>query len=187
MKRLHLLASAIVTLGLISCKSDTNELALAESKIAAVDTTKPAEEEFKFVSEQFADLRVLRYNVKDFDKLTPQVKELLYYLYQAALCGRDITWDQNYKYNLTIRKLLETLIANTDEHIDQSSVEYRNFMVYAKRVFFSSGIHHHYSSDKLFPECDKAFFRELIVHADSNQLPKVAGETTLQFTDKIQC
>jgi dipeptidyl-peptidase-3 len=178
------MASAIVTLVFMSCKSDTNELAMAESKITTVDTVKP-EAEFEYISEQFADLRVLRYNVKDFEKLPAQTKELLYYLYEAALCGRDITWDQNYKYNLTVRKTLEIILSHVDEHIDQNDEEFKKFLVYAKRVFFSSGIHHHYSSDKFVPECNMGMFRELMSHADTTQFPKAEGETALQFTERI--
>ena len=182
MKYIKLSLIAFTAIALSSCKSDTNELAAIESKIQSSDTVKQ-EDEFTYVSEQFADLRVLRYNVKDFDKLTPQVKELLYYLYEAALCGRDITWDQNYKYNLTVRKTLENIISHPNEH--QASAEFKSFMTYAKRVFFSSGIHHHYSSDKFIPECSKEFFRELLHHSDSTTLPKAEGQTLDQFTDFI--
>lgn len=175
---------ALAAIALSSCHSDTNELALAESRIAAIDTAKPAEE-FEYVSEQFADLRVLRYNVKDFDALTLQQKELLYYLYEAALCGRDITWDQNYKYNLTVRKTLEAIFSDLDEHIDQTDAEFKKFLVYAKRVFFSSGIHHHYSSDKFIPECTRPFFNDLIHHTDSTKLPLMAGQTAQGFADFI--
>lgn len=184
MKRIHLLASAIITIALSSCKSDNNELATINSKIDSTETVAPVAE-FEHVSEQFADLRVLRYNVKDFEKLNPQTKELLYYLYEAALCGRDITWDQNYKYNLTVRKTLEAILAGVDEHIDQSADEYKKFLVYAKRVFFSSGIHHHYSSDKILPECSKAFLSELIHHTDSTALPIASGQTAQGFSEFI--
>lgn len=184
MKHLLSFLSIGTILALSSCKSNDNELANIESKIVAVDSAKPAEE-FAYVSEQFADLRVLRYNVKDFEKLTPQVKELLYYLYEAALCGRDITWDQNYKYNLTVRKTLEAILGGMDEHIDQSADEYKKFLVYAKRVFFSSGIHHHYSSDKIIPECAPSFFSELIHHTDSTTLPIAAGQSAQDFSKFI--
>jgi dipeptidyl-peptidase-3 len=184
MKRIHLLASAIITIALASCKSGNNELANINSKIDSTETVQAAGE-FEYVSEQFADLRVLRYNVKDFDKLTPQVKELLYYLYEAALCGRDMTWDQNYKYNLTVRKTLEAIFSGIDDHINQQDDEYKKFLVYAKRVFFSSGIHHHYSSDKIIPECSKSFFSELIRHADPATLPMAEGQTTDAFSEFI--
>ncbi|HWY11813.1 MAG TPA: dihydrofolate reductase [Bacteroidia bacterium] len=183
MNPFKLLVPACIALAFTACKSDNNELSKIESKIQAMDTVKPVEE-FEYVSEQFADLRVLRYNVKDFDKLPPKTKELLYYLYEAALCGRDITWDQNYKYNLTVRKTLENIISNpNNEH--QSDAQFKSFMTYAKRVFFSSGIHHHYSSDKFVPECSKEFFRELLHHSDTTTLPKLAGQTSGQFMDFI--
>ncbi len=184
MKRIHLLITWAVLITLASCKSGDNELANIESKIQAVDSAKTGEE-FEHVSEQFADLRVLRYNVKDFEKLSPQVKELLYYLYEAALCGRDMTWDQNYKYNLTVRKTLEAILADVDEHIDQSSDDYKKFLIYAKRVFFSSGIHHHYSSDKFVPECSRAFFSDLMHHSDTTKLPIAAGQSASAFSEFI--
>ncbi len=184
MKRIHLIIPAAIVIALSSCKSGDNELANIESKIQAADSVKP-EEEFEHISEQFADLRVLRYNVKDFEKLTPKVKELLYYLYEAALCGRDMTWDQNYKYNLTVRKTLEAILNDVDEHIDVNSDDYKKFLVYAKRVFFSSGIHHHYSSDKFIPECSKGFLNDLIHHTDSTKLPMAAGQTASAFSEFI--
>lgn len=184
MKHLKLSFIVITALVLSSCKSDNNELANINSKIDSAENVQSAQE-FEYVSEQFADLRVLRYNVKDFDKLSPQVKELLYYLYEAALCGRDMTWDQNYKYNLTVRKTLEAILSGIDEHINQQDEEYKKFLVYAKRVFFSSGIHHHYSSDKFVPECSKEFFNELIRHCDAASLPLAAGQTVDSFTDFI--
>ncbi len=109
MKHLLSLVTIGTDLALSSCKSGDNELANIDSKILAIDSAKPPAE-FQHVSEQFADLRVLRYNMKDFEKLTPQVKELLYYLYEAALSGRDIIYDQNYKHNLTIRKTIEAIM-----------------------------------------------------------------------------
>ncbi len=168
-----------VALALSSCQSTENELSLLEKKAAVTDTVKKAESEFNYIAEQFADLRVLRYKIEDFDKLSLQQKELLYYLYEAALCGRDITWDQNYKYNLTIRKTLEAIVSNTAN--DVNNPEYQKFLVYAKRVWFSSGIHHHYSSDKFVPECSKDYFLDLIKKADPAKLPLSNGETIESF------
>src|SRR6478735_4322164 len=90
--------------------------------------TDKKEGKFQYVSEQFADLRILRYEIPGFDELSLQQKELLYYLSEAALCGRDINWDQNYKYNLTIRKVLEAIVANYKG--DVNSEDYKNFLVY---------------------------------------------------------
>ena len=141
---------ASLSLLISACHSDTNEL--ANLKITSKTDTviqQQSEENFEFVAEQFADLRVLRYNVKDFDKMPLQTKTLLYYLHEAALCGRDIIYDQNYKYNLAIRKTLEAIISNYNGNVEDE--QYQKFMVYAKRVWFSNGIHHHYNMDKILP------------------------------------
>ncbi|MBL7896562.1 MAG: dihydrofolate reductase [Bacteroidia bacterium] len=163
-----------LALALSSCQSDNNELSVLEKKANVSDTIK-TEEEFKYIAEQFADLRVLRYKVEDFDQLSLQQKELLYYLYEAALCGRDITWDQNYKYNLTIRKILEAIVDGNNNNTNDP--EFQKFLVYAKRVWFSSGIHHHYSSDKFIPECSKEYFIDLIKKTDPKKLPLMNNES----------
>ena len=174
----------LLTLCLTSCNSGDNELALQKNNAAAADTVKKEDsKDFTYVAEQFADLRVLRYKIEDFDQLSLQQKELLYYLYEAALCGRDITWDQNYKYNLTIRKLLEAIVS--DETNDLNNPEYQKFLVYAKRVWFSSGIHHHYSSDKFVPECSKEFFTELVHKVEPAKLPLINGESIDNFISFI--
>lgn len=178
----HLIAPLCLALALSSCQSSDNELTLLKQTANITDTVEKTEE-FSYVAEQFADLRVLRYKIEDFDKLSLQQKELLYYLYEAALCGRDITWDQNYKYNLTIRKLLETIVS--DETNDQNDPEFQKFLVYAKRVWFSSGIHHHYSTDKFTPECSKDYFISLIKKIDPAKLPLMTGETVDNFISFI--
>ena len=106
-----------------------------------MQTEKP---EFKYLTEQFADLKILRYQAAGFDDLTPRQKELVYYLYQAALSGREITWDQNYRHNLCIRRTLENIYLTFKG--DRNSEDFKKFEVYLKRVWFSSGIHHHYST-----------------------------------------
>jgi dipeptidyl-peptidase-3 len=167
-----------------ACTSDKNELAQSERKAVVADTLKPAvEEEFQFSVEQFADLRVLRYQVPDFANLPVQTKELLFYLYQAALCGRDITWDQNYKYNLTVRRTLEAIVSNPKN--DTKNPEFEKFMIYAKRVWFSSGIHHHYNNDKMIPECSREYFMELIKACDKATLPLSFDETVDNFASFI--
>lgn len=175
---------ASLTLLLSACHSDTNELANLKitSKTDTV-TQQQSEENFEFVAEQFADLRVLRYNVKDFDKMPLQTKTLLYYLHEAALCGRDIIYDQNYKYNLAIRKTLEAIISNYNGNVEDE--QYQNFMVYAKRVWFSNGIHHHYNMDKILPECSQDYFISLANQIDESLLPLSSGETKSQFINLI--
>jgi dipeptidyl-peptidase-3 len=104
---------------------------------------------FNYISEQFEDLRILRYTIPGFEQLSLQQKKLAYYLSRAALAGRDIYWDQNYRHNLKIRRTLENIVLNYKG--DRESVLFKNFLNYAKRVWFSNGIHHHYSQDKFTP------------------------------------
>jgi dipeptidyl-peptidase-3 len=155
-----------------SCQQPTTET----KQETVVDT-------FKYATEQFADLRVLRYQVPGFEELTTKQKELLYYLYEAALCGRDMFWDQNCKYNLTVRKTLETIIETYNG--DKNAEDYNKFLVYAKRVFFSSGIHHHYSSNKIQPEFTAEYFTSLIKNSDASRLPLDDKETVDAFAKRV--
>ncbi len=129
----------------------------------------PQGEDFEYVAEQFADLQVLRYKVPGFEDLTPQQKELVYYLYEAALCGRDIIYDQKYKHNLAIRKTVENIV-NTYSG-NKETEDWNNFMVYVKRIWFSNGIHHHYSNGKFLPEIPKPYFAELVAASDPKGFP----------------
>ena len=165
-----------------ACKSNQNDFN-SDDSIVIKDSIQKPEEEFQYIADQFADLRVLRYQVPGFEQLTPQQKELLYYLYEAALCGRDITWDQNYKHNLTVRKTLETIIGNYQG--DANNPEYQKLMVYAKRVWFSNGIHHHYSSDKILPEFGKEFFGDMIRSVSDKGLPLNPNESVDAFISRI--
>ena len=118
------------------------------------------EDAFDYVVEQFADIRVLRYQITGWDNLTLKEKELVYYLTQAGNCGRDIMWDQHYKYNLKIRKALENIY--TSYKGDKTKTDWNNFEIYLKRVWFSNGIHHHYASDKIKPAFSKDYFEGLL-------------------------
>ena len=140
-------------------------------------------DDFKYTVEQFADLQILRYKVKDFDKLTLKQKELVYYLSQAALEGWDILYDQNGKYNLTIRKMLETVY--TDYQGDRADSNFVNMETYLKRVWFSNGIHHHYASDKFVPGFTQEFFREALKGVDATKLPLAEGQTVDQLCDEV--
>ena len=124
---------------------------------------------FEYISEQFADLQILRYQAPGFEELSPQQKELLYYLYEAALCGRDIIYDQKYKHNLAIRKTLENIV-NTYSG-NQDTEEWDKFLIYVKRVWFSNGIHHHYSNTKFLPDIPKSYFAELVASSDEAGFP----------------
>jgi len=181
----NLLKALSFSLLFASCTSSDNELAGVKSNVKN-DTVKveaPVQEKFEYVADKFADLRVLRYEVKDFDKLPLQTKTLLYYLHEAALCGRDIIYDQNYKYNLTIRRTIEAIFRFYKN--EKQSEEYDKFVVYAKRFWFSNGMHHHYSSDKFIPECSKEYFTELIGMVDEKALPLMPGQTKETFTKFI--
>lgn len=133
--------------------------------------------------EQFADLKILRYTIPDFDMLTLQQKTLAYYLSEAARAGRDIYWDQNYKHNLTIRRILEAIVRNFRG--DRSSDAFKKFMVYTKRVWFSNGLHHHYSNDKIMPEFSESDFRYFVDESPSINYPLSNGESVAQLLDRI--
>lgn len=130
---------------------------------------------FDYTVEQFADLQLLRYKVHGFEHLSLKQKELVYYLSQAALEGRDILFDQNGKYNLIIRKMLETVY--TDYRGDRTDTNFVNMETYLKRVWFSNGIHHHYASDKFVPGFTPDFFRNALEGVDASKLPLAEGET----------
>lgn len=140
-------------------------------------------EEFKWLTEQFADARILRYQVPGFDTLTLNRKILIYYLSQAALCGRDITYDQNYKHNLLIRKTLEGIYAGYSG--DKKSEDFAKFEVYLKRVWFSNGIHHHYSTEKFLPEFSEEYFKTLVMNTPKEQLPLLANQSPDQFVAEL--
>ncbi len=124
---------------------------------------------FIWQTEQFADIRILRYQVRGFAQLDLSEKLFIWYLYQAAMAGRDIIWDQNYKYNLTIRKTLEAIVRHYSG--SRSGADWDNFMIYTKRVWFSNGIHHHYSTDKIQPGFSESYFRSLYDSLHEAQLP----------------
>lgn len=169
---------------LAACKSNqsdfNNDLIIQKTEAA---TEAEDESNFEYISEQFADLRVLRYFIPSFNELSLQQKELLYYLSEAALAGRDITWDQNYKYNLTIRKTIENIV-NTYKG-DVTAQEYKQFLVYAKRVWFSNGIHHHYSSDKILPEFSPEFFAQIVKQSDAANFPVNQSESVDDFINRL--
>lgn len=166
-----------------ACKSNQSDLTSNETLVKQDTLMKDSTETFEYVSEQFSDLRILRYEVPGFDQLTLQQKELLYYLSEAALCGRDIMWDQNYKFNLTIRKTIDAIV--NEYKGDVNNEDYKKFMVYAKRVWFSRGIHHHYGSEKFFPEISQDVFSKLVSDVEAAQLPLNQGETKEAFIARL--
>lgn len=138
---------------------------------------------FQYQTEQFADIKILRYQVPKFEELTLKQKTLIYYLAEAARCGRDILYDQNNKHNLTIRKTLEAIVKSYSG--EKNLVEYEQFLTYTKRVWFSNGIHHHYSMDKFLPEFDEEFFGELLAETDPDLLPMEQGESLEDFMIRL--
>lgn len=125
-----------------------------------MENKKNKSDVFQYQTEQFDDVKILRYQVPVFGTLSLREKIFIYYLSRAALAGRDILWDQNNKYNLRIRKVLEWIIR--DYPGDRNVAGFQGFMVYARKVFFANGIHHHYSMDKFIPEFSKEYFQDLL-------------------------
>ena len=149
---------------------------------SGIKAAAPADD-FEYNNERFADLQMLRYKVHGFEQLTVKQKTLVYYLSEAALCGRDILFDQNGAYNLRIRKMLETVY--TDFNGNRQSDDFKAMEVYLKRVWFSNGIHHHYGCEKFVPGFSEAFFRSALKGVDSNKLPLRKGQTVDQLCDEV--
>ncbi|MDR1056952.1 MAG: dipeptidyl peptidase 3 [Prevotellaceae bacterium] len=159
MKHFTLIAAGMVLLSFFSCQNKP------EKQAGPLDGT-----DFQWQIDQFADVRILRYQVDDFDSLSLKQKKLVYYLSQAAVCGRDITFDQNYKYNLLIRRSLEAICEGYKG--DRSTDDFKKFEIYLKRVWFSNGIHHHYSTDKFVPEFSSAYFTSLVENTPRELFPQ---------------
>ena len=133
--------------------------------------------------EQFADLQILRYRVNGFESLSLNQKKLIYYLSEAALNGRDILFDQNGKLNLKIRRMLEAVYVNYDG--DRTDAEFLALEVYLKRIWFSSGIHHHYSTDKFIPGFSVDFLRDAVMATDKALLPLSEGESVAGLCNEL--
>jgi dipeptidyl-peptidase-3 len=150
---------------------------------APLGAPRESEPPFLYSVESFADLRILRYRVAGFEGLNLRQKTLLYYLQEAALSGRDIAYDQKYEHNLAVRRTLEAVASGTG---DRSGADYRALLTYLKRVWFSNGIHHHYSSKKLVPEgLSPAAFAALVRQADPKKLPLSPGEDVDGLIEKL--
>ncbi|WP_019207749.1 dipeptidyl-peptidase 3 family protein [Phocaeicola abscessus] len=138
---------------------------------------------FRHSDERFADIQLLRYQVPDFENLSLRQKQLIYFLSEAALEGRDILYDQNGKYNLRIRSMLEAVY--TDYRGDREDSEFVQLVVYLKRVWFANGIHHHYAADKFIPRFSPEFFRAALKSVDRTKLPLADDQTVDQLCDDI--
>lgn len=170
--KLHLLIAACCLFVFQSCKNTTN-------------SQEPVAEEpaFDVKVDRFADLQLLRYQIPGLDKLTPKQKELVYYLSEAAQCGRDIFYASNYKHNIQIRRTLESIYVNFEG--DRESEEWGQFMTYLKRVWFSSGIHHHYSEKKFVPDFSQEYFNTLITNSPKAVWPVLDGESNEDLITKL--
>jgi len=172
MKIIKTIATLFMTALVVSCHTDRQQ-----------NENRPQNDSFRYFVEQFADLKIMRYRVPGFDSLTLNQKKLIYYLSQAALAGRDIIYDQNYKYNLSIRYTVEEIVKHYKG--DRESPDFKNFMVYVKRVWFSNGIHHHYSTDKFYPDISPAYFAALINGSEGALFPRLEGEDITAFTQRM--
>ena len=155
-----LLATA---LSFVSCNEDKKDADLAQTETTSL-------EDFNFKADEFADLKILRYQIPGWENLSLKEQKLVYYLTQAGLSGRDIIWDQNYRHNLKIREALESIYSNYSG--DTSTEDWKAFETYVKRVWFSNGIHHHYSNAKLKPGFSKEYFDTLLKETNTD----LAGE-----------
>lgn len=171
MRRIIPVFILITVLFLMSFMPERNQKGVMDAKV------------FKWITEQFADTKIIRYKVPGFEQLSLKQKELIYYLSQATLSGRDITCDQNCRYNLLIRKTLEPIYIGYKG--DRTSDDFKKFTVYLKRVWFSNGIHHHYSTDKLLPDFSKDYLASLVKSVDPGQLPLKPKQTIGEFITEI--
>ncbi len=153
MKKIFILSFVFVSLLFTSCKEEVKTEKKSETKKVKTSTKST------FV-EQFADIKVLRYQIPQWDKLSLKQQKLVYYLTQAGLSGRDIMYDQNYRHNLTIRRALENVYTNYKG--DKSSNDWKAFETYLKRIWFANGIHHHYANSKFKPAFSKEYFNTLL-------------------------
>lgn len=166
----------IIPILLLSCGQESGET-------ESTETEEVQEEEFQFKADRFADLQVLRYQVPGFDDLSLDQKKLVYCLSEAALCGRDIFYDQNYKHNIRFRKTIESIVKHYSG--DKESSVYKRFMVWAKRFWFSNGIHHHYAFNKMDPGFSKDEFARLIVDSQNEDFPTLDTEDGQMFIDAM--
>ena len=135
-------------------------LASAAAVTSCGNGSKSADKNFKYLIDEFADVKIMRYQIPGWDRLSFQQKEYIYHLSEAAKYGWDIYWDQNCKENLAVRKVLQNIVECYEG--DRTTKEFGQLMTYIKRVFFSSGIHHHYGEEKFFPECSQEYFRSIM-------------------------
>ncbi len=161
-------------LALAACNSGKKS---PESGTAQMEDTT-----FDYIADRFADIQVLRYKIHDFDKLSLKQKQLAYYFTQAGLAGRDIFYDQKYRYGIAQRKTLETILETYTG--EKSGPDWNSFVEYCNRFFFANGNHHHYSADKFIPACSFEYFSNLVKNSDQSKLP-LNGKTVEEFLARM--
>ena len=168
---MKILIAVFAAMLLTACGQEEVPSAVMEEAQTAPETKVELAQESESSSrvDRFADIQVLQYQVPGFDQLPLEQKKLVYYLSQAALAGRDIFYDQNYQYNLRIRKLLSTVVSSYSG--DRDSTEFTQLLTYAKRVWFANGIHHHYSANKMLPEFSPQDLEAMVALSDQSLLP----------------
>lgn len=183
-KKVKLFMAAVAAAGMFSCtQADKSKDNNTDCKHKQEQKVSDKTENFMFEAEKFSDLRVLRYRVPGFEKLSLNQKKLAYYLYEAALSGREIIIDQNYKHNLAVKRTLEAILKSYKG--DRTTKDFKNFETYTKRLWFSNGIHHHYATDKFLPKFSKKYFAELVKNSPKGKFPLAKGQTTDQLVEKL--
>ena len=186
-RNIKLFPGFVAVLFIVSCnnndsvktvESASDSTVVTDTTAATYDTT------FKVEAESFADLQLLRYQVPGFNQLPLAQKELAYYLSEAALCGRDIIYDQKSKYGIMLRKTLEAVYGSYKG--DTTNADWKKFREYCGRFWFSEGNHHHYSKEKFVPACSFDYFSKIVRASDTSQLPKDAGEDVSAFLNRIK-
>ena len=167
-----------------SCNNSNTSVTTADSTHSSTLVPETYDTSFIVEAESFADLQLLRYQVPGFSQLSLQQKQLAYYLAEAALCGRDIIYDQKSKYGIMLRKTLETVYGTYKG--DRTGTDWKNFQEYCGRFWFSNGNHHHYGNEKFIPACSFDYFSSLVKSSDTAYLPKDAGETVQAFLNRMQ-
>ncbi|MEO6905847.1 MAG: hypothetical protein ABI148_05765 [Ginsengibacter sp.] len=175
---IFMLAASCNTSGTNTTIETSTDSTQADTTVASYDTS------FKVKAQSFADLQILRYQAPGFDQLTLQQKQLSYYLYEAALAGRDIFYDQKSKYGIMLRKTLEAMYGSYTG--DKNSNDWKKFETYCGRFWFSNGNHHHYSNEKFIPECSFEYFSSVAKASDSTLFPKESGENVNAFLARIK-
>ena len=186
MLKLKLLIPSVILLIAVSCNSNSSSTTiLTSTDTTSIDTSAATyDTSFKVEAQSFADIQVLRYQAPGFSQLSLEQKQLSYYLYEAALAGRDIFYDQKSKYGIMLRKTLEAMYGTYNG--DKTSADWKKFESYCGRFWFSNGNHHHYSNDKFIPECSFQYFSSVAKKSDSTLFPREPGESMDAFLAGIK-